>query len=350
MKSIVITLLIISMAFTVLYQTQDGQAQHGDDGMTFQIIVSNHDIEITQLDENRLHVHEIISYVNPGNESYTGKITCWALAGSSVTEFEPFINDTYLGGNHTQLSPVIYQYNLADNGLEIGPNETLQFIFEYDLIFEKDAFMFEKAFYYSNYFIVVSVYPIIDVELTTANFQLEYNAEGKYYVTHDNTLRSLGDAIAINFSPAGEEESSSDSILPFVAVIVLIGVVIVAQQVYSRNIDLQEALKITAKNRGSGSNRSRSGNSRTGGSKGAGSNHAKGSRDHTGPKRDFDSKIPITESMDELLEKKAKLLKAIKRLDDDHRDGLLSDDIHSELKADYKQKAIDVLKMIDGMK
>jgi hypothetical protein len=48
-----------------------------------------------------------------------------------------------------------------------------------------------------------------------------------------------------------------------------------------------------------------------------------------------------------LTQKKEGLLKALKKLDSDYKEGLLDEDVYSDLKGNYKKKTIDVMKQID---
>jgi hypothetical protein len=50
-----------------------------------------------------------------------------------------------------------------------------------------------------------------------------------------------------------------------------------------------------------------------------------------------------------LEKKKTGLLKAIKKLDSDFEEGLLDEDVYNDLKDNYKQKTIDVMKQIDSL-
>ena len=363
MKSTIIILLITLVLFSPLDQSQDGQAQHGNGGMTFGISVLDHDIEITQVDEYRIHVSEKILCHNPDNESYSGKINCYIQEGSEITQFGPFINGSFRGGNYSQLNPVIVQYNLSDNGFEIPSNDSVQFNLEYDLSFPSNSFRYFKTFYYSNYFLVVSVYPISDTEVRTSHITLEYNEQGKYYVTHDSTVRVLGDTFSVQFSP--EEESSNAALYLLLAVILIIAVIIIVQQIQSNNPDIRGTLTKKTGRSGSGKyyqGRSGSGKNKQGRSGSGKDSHVKvGSRKPDAgkegtsggwgkPKQESMGKGQTDEDLDALIEKKKNLLSAIKRLDEDHETGLLSDDIYSELKDEYKRKAVDVLKRIDGVK
>lgn len=51
--------------------------------------------------------------------------------------------------------------------------------------------------------------------------------------------------------------------------------------------------------------------------------------------------------LDGLKQKKEGLLKAIKKLDSDFEEGLLDEDVYNDLKGNYKQKTIDIMKQID---
>jgi hypothetical protein len=50
-----------------------------------------------------------------------------------------------------------------------------------------------------------------------------------------------------------------------------------------------------------------------------------------------------------LNKKKTGLLKAIKKLDADYEEGLLDEDVYSDLKGNYKQKTIEIMKQIDAL-
>lgn len=341
MRSTRIILVMALLLFSPLFLFHDVQAQHGDDGMGFGVSVFDHDIEITQIDDVQIHVVEKITCFNPSdNESYSDTITCWIMAGSQITRFGPLVNETYQGGNYSAFTSEIYQYDLGENGFEIPFNDTIMIILEYTITFSSDTFRFDKTFYYTNYFLVVSVYPVPDTEIRTTNINLQYNSPGKYYVTHDSAIRSLGDQFFVKFSP--EEESVDGSLYLLLAMILVIAVIVIVYHVMSQNSDIQRALAKTSGKTGS----KKSAPSKSISTK---SQMRKDSISGNRGKQKYEpvKKIQTDEDLDALVGKKNSLLAAIKRLDEDHDAGLLSDDIHSELKEEYKLKAVELLKKID---
>ncbi len=40
-------------------------------------------------------------------------------------------------------------------------------------------------------------------------------------------------------------------------------------------------------------------------------------------------------------------MKSIKKLDNDYKEGLLDEEVYKELRADYKRKAVDLMKELD---
>jgi len=228
MRLILIIFLIITTFFSPFSQLQNAYAQHGNQGITFDIYIDNHDIEVNQINKYQLHVSEKILCFNPNDESYSRKITVWAQENSEIIRFGPVINDSYMGGNYSQLSPVIYQYNLTENGYEIAANSSLQIILEYNIEFSSDEFTFEKTFYYSNYFLVVAVFPLENTEIESSGIILDYNEEENYYFTQDSSINMLGDLFTINFSPNESEYLTSwdDTNFPLLTLFGILAVVI----------------------------------------------------------------------------------------------------------------------------
>jgi hypothetical protein len=344
MRLTIIILVLTLVLFSPLSLSQDVQAQHGDGDMAFNVYVFDHDIEITQIDEHQIRVVEKITIYNPSeNETYNGTILCWAQEGSVIARFGPLVNDSYQGGNYSKPLPLVNQYDLGENGYEIPANDTIQMLFEYDIEFSSDTFYYGKTFYYTNYFTVVSVNPLSDTEIATTDIHLDYNEQGQYYITHDSDVRRLGDTFSIRFRP--KEETSDGSIILILAVIVIIAAVIIVQQGMSRNSDHE----------GKGAKTSGKTGAKKAGSKKTGSGKFDMRKKSTSEKQKKQKHDPVEkkqskEDLDALMEKKKNLLAAIKRLDEDHDSGLLPEDIYSELKEEYKLKAVDVLKSIDGLK
>lgn len=74
-------------------------------------------------------------------------------------------------------------------------------------------------------------------------------------------------------------------------------------------------------------------------------------RRSAGPEKGVESK-PMVEETEEVIpdnleEKKRKILLAIKRLEKDHKDGIIPDDVYDELSAQYKKSAIAVMKEME---
>ncbi|MEE9152330.1 MAG: hypothetical protein V3U20_10950 [Thermoplasmata archaeon] len=60
------------------------------------------------------------------------------------------------------------------------------------------------------------------------------------------------------------------------------------------------------------------------------------------------AKAPIlSQEKEALLQKKEKILKSIKKLDNDFNDGLLDEDVYKELRQSYKEKAVEVMKELE---
>ncbi|UCE73746.1 MAG: hypothetical protein JSV56_12070 [Methanomassiliicoccales archaeon] len=56
----------------------------------------------------------------------------------------------------------------------------------------------------------------------------------------------------------------------------------------------------------------------------------------------------ISDERKTLLSKKKKILKSIKKLDSDYKDGILDEDVYKELRQSYKEKAVEVMKELEG--
>jgi len=300
--------------------------------MGFDIYIDNHDIEVNQTNKNQLHVSEKILCVNPKNESYSANITVWVQQNSEIIRFGPVVNDSYMGGNHSQsdISLLIFQYNLSDNGIEIPGNSSLQIILEYNIEFSSDEFNFEKTFYYSNYFLVVSIFPFEDTEIEPSGIELDYNAKDNYYLSHDRSTNSLGDHFAIYFHP--KEESSDASTLLFFVLIVIIVVVLIVFQMNRENSEKNRALADKARKSNTKMKNVRMG-------------VKSGKKEKS--KQETQNKKKTGKNRESLLETKKSLLLALKRLDEDNAAGLLSDDVYKDLRQEYKKKAIKVMKKID---
>lgn len=67
------------------------------------------------------------------------------------------------------------------------------------------------------------------------------------------------------------------------------------------------------------------------------------------PDEDGEAGGADSRELEELEAKKASLLMAIKKLDSDHEEGLVDDDVHSEMRAGYKARAVELTRQIDAL-
>lgn len=330
MRLSILIFLIITFLFFPFCQLQEVYAQHGNQGMTFDISIDNHDIEINQIKTNEIQISEKIMYNNTNNESYSGNINVFIQQNATIKTFGTVINDSFKAGTYSELSPVIIQYNLSENGIEIPANSSLRIDIDYNIEYSADNFIFEKVFYYSNYFLVVSVYPLNNTEIESSKIILDYNEEDNYYFAHDYSIKILGDNFIIYFIP--KEESTNDSSFVSYLVIVIIVVVFIVFQINRKISEKKRAIKENVrKSKAKGKEEIRVGNS--------------GIKEKS--KKETHKRKKGIENMESLKEKKKNLLLAIKRLDEDNDAGLLSDDLYEDLKEDYKKRAVEVLKKID---
>jgi len=317
--------------------------------MSFELAVTEHDIEINQISSDQLQVSEILLYHNTDNESFSGTIYIWTQENAVIQRFGAVLNDSFEEGNYSELSNVMYTYNLSGNGIEIPENSSFRMELDYNLYFPSDRMTFEKTFYYSNYFLVISVYPMDDIGIRTTGVNLAYNGDEDYYYVHDSDRRTLGDHLTVTFTP--KEESTSSSAILIVVLIIIVVVGFIGFQIMTDSSGASDA------GRGRGG---RGGSSlkpiRKSDKFGKGEKIQKGSKGKTAGKTAGNSGGKLTGKtagkssggeLESLLESKNRLLLAIKRLDEDCEAGLLTDDIYEDLKAQYKKKAVEILKQID---
>jgi len=379
--SIGILCLLLSVMFigSSLGYDPNAQEQMGDGdnqgmpGYADTITMEHNYISITQDSPTQLTVDERIGFENKGSDNYTSKLFFWSqpILGS-ILQFGIVINDNYTFITHKPSGSFLF-VNLSESNRSIAPNESLEFVFKYTLIYPEglEEFHFEKTFLYDTAGLIVIVKPYQDytVEGVTGVQLSKEPTTGDYFNSHGGTSDFImSDYIAINFnytaSTNGDDDIEDDdtddpstfstrniALIVVVAAILLVIAIFIIYRFKAGGGPQDEADEEDRAPAGSVSKPGKKKRSKSGAiskedtrKKGLKKERDKLEGPKTGGSKN-DSKT--SKKIQELEVKKEAVMNAIKKLDDDRRSGIIEDDLYQDMKDTYKKKAIGLLKKID---
>lgn len=282
------------------------------------INVKIHSIIINQTAPHKLLVEELITFKNTGNEDYTGKLyaSLQDKAALTITLFGAYINGSFkpLGIHRTDDFVCM---NLTLDNVTIEPGGELQVVYRYELLFStsSECCVFELTFLYVTDHLGIKVETLEDYEAEgIGDLVLVYETDSGVYITDSDVLFSVyrGKTISIEVFKTTNDQNDSNLLLVLM-IIALLSLVVVGIVWYKRNkgsktTDSDEAKKKRGRPKGKPSNSSQ---------------------------------------LKKLQREKETILKAIKKLDDNHRAGEIDEELFDEMNSAYKKKAKEILKRIE---
>jgi len=328
-KGFTFCFLIILMIFPVLSINSSAQLDFEDNmvpNYSESIEVAVHSIIINQTAPHKLLVEELITFKNTGNENYTGKLysSVQENAVMTLTLFGAYIEGSFKPLGVYQTDDFLCM-NLTLDNVTLEPNDELQVVCRYELLFSEGS-TFELTFLYETNHLGIKVKTLDGYKAEgLGDLDLIYDAGTGMYITDRDATFGIyrGKTISIEVSekPSGDNDSDTLFILLVIALLstIVVGFIWYQRTKGSRSQDDDggdddEAKKKRGRPRGKGT---------------------------VGPSR--------SSQLKKLLREKETILQAIIKLEADHKAGEIDDEAFEEMRSAYKKKAKGILKKIDKM-